>query len=145
MKTITKFQAVDGKEFTDKQECLKYEELIIEVDIIMSVLPETPKNDACNFSNGGGFLQHKKRVLRTSKIEILELCKKYIDHHWIQQTIDDCTVDPSWVARLLSDYNIQPLNNAWYRFSCIDKQSREWGQPYYANNPNEGEQISLSN
>ena len=39
MKTITKFKAIDGKEFTNKEECLKYELLIEKVDDIMALLP----------------------------------------------------------------------------------------------------------
>ena len=143
MKTITKFKAIDGKEFTDKDECVNYELLIERVNNVMSLLPPIPNNDGCSFSNGDGFLQHKKENLTKVRLQILEVCKEHINHDWIQQTVDDDTVDPSWVARLLGDHGIRPLQDAWYRFSCIDKLSREWGQPYYANNPEKGKQVSV--
>tara|TARA_R110000851_G_scaffold297052_1_gene452278 strand:+ start:638 stop:1072 length:435 start_codon:yes stop_codon:yes gene_type:complete len=143
METITKFKAIDGKEFTNKEECLKYELLIERVDSTMALLPPQPNDEGCSFSNGDGFLQHKKENLMNVKVQILEICKEYIDHNWIQQTIDDETVDPSWVARLLGDYNIRPLSNAWHRFSCVDKLHREWGQPYFANNPEKGKQVCV--
>lgn len=144
MEIITKFKAIDGKEFTSKKECLKYESLIGEVDRIMSLLPSTHKDDDCSFANGEGFIQHDKAKLRKAQVEILELCKEYIDHKWIQQTINDESVHLSYVGRLLNDYDIRPLRNAWFRFMCIDKNQREWGQPYYANNPENGKQIQLN-
>lgn len=142
METITKFKAIDGKEFTDKQECIKYELLIDRVNSIMNTLPKRP--DSCDFSNGSGYLQHNEITLRNTKISLLTICKEYIDHKWIQQSIDDDTIHPSWVGRLLDDYGIRPLNHAWYRFQCIDSKYREWGQPYFASNPEKATQKCLS-
>jgi len=143
METITKFKAIDGKEFTSEIECLKYELLIKRVDEIMALLPQTPKDDGCNFSNGGGYVKHEKTTLRNAQIQLLEICKEYIDHKWIQQTIDDETVHLSYVGRVLGDYGIRPLENAWYRFSCVDKQYHEWGQPYFATNPDKGTNVCV--
>ena len=142
METIQKFKAIDGVEFTDKQECIKYELLIDRVNSIMNTLPKHP--DICDFSNGSGYLQHDKTTLRNAKVSLLTICKEYIDHKWIQQTIDDDTVHPSWVGRLLGDYGIRPLERAWSRFQCIDSKYREWGQPYFASNPEKATQKRLS-
>ena len=142
MQTITKFKAIDGVEFTDKQECIKYELLIDRVNSIMNTLPKHP--DSCDFSNGIGYLQHDKTTLRNAKVSLLTICKEYIDHKWIQQSIDGDTVHPSWVGRLLGDYGIRPLERAWNRFQCIDSKYREWGQPYFAYNPEKATQKCLS-
>jgi len=144
MKTITKYKAIDGKEFSDRDECVSYELLICRVDDIMSALPPKPVDDDCSFSGGEGFLQHDKSILRKVQLQLLEIMKEYTDHKWIQQTIDDENIDPSWVARIIGEYSLHPLNNAWYRFSCIDNLSREWGQPYFANNPEKGTQFSIN-
>lgn len=143
MKAITKFKAVDGKEFNSENECLDYENLIKKVDNIMKALPPLPKDDGCNFSNGSGFVQHDKTILRKVKINLLEEMKKHIDHKWIQETIDNDEVHPSYVSRLIDDYGISPLNKAWYRFMCIDKLNREWGQPYFAANPDKAKQVCV--
>ena len=143
MKKVTRYEAIDGKEFDNEDECLDHDLLINKVNTIMAALPKQPDDGTCNFSNGSGYVQHDKATLRRTQVKILELCKKRIDHQWIQQTIDDETVDPSWVARLLGDYNIRPLSYAWSRFSCIDKQHREWGQPYFAANPEKGTQVCV--
>lgn len=144
MEVITKFKAIDGQEFTSETECLKYELLIKRVDEVMALLPPMPKGDGCSFANGDGYLLHDKKTLREAQVKILEICKEYIDHKWIQQSIDDETVHPSYVGRLIGDHGIRPIDKAWYRFSCVDNQSREWGQPYYANNPEKGQQVQIA-
>jgi len=105
METIQKFKAIDGVEFTDKQECIKYELLIDRVNSIMNTLPKHP--DTCDFSNGSGYLQHDKTTLRNAKVSLLTICKEYIDQKWIKQTIDVDTVNPQWVGRLLEDNEIR--------------------------------------
>jgi len=140
---IAKYKAIDGKEFDDKEKCIDYEALIKKVDSIMGVLPKLPNKD-CNFSNGGGYIQHEPSILNTVKRDLLGVIKKYVDHKWVQQSIDDPTIHSSYVGRLLNDYSISPLEKAWDRFMCIDKYQREWGQPYYANNPDDATQKRLN-
>ncbi len=142
METITKYKAIDGKEFTDKDECIKYEILIERVNSIMKLIPESPRSS--DFANGSGFIQHNPQSLKNVKISLLTICKEYIDHKWIDQTINDPTVDPSWVSRLLGDYGINPLYYAWNRFNCIDKDNREWGQPYFATHPEKAKNVCLN-
>lgn len=134
MKQISKYEACDGTEFDTEKECIAYEELMASVDSIMSKLPAKPNDDGSRFSNGEGYIQHDKTILRQVKIQLLELMKKIVDHKWIQDTIEDENVHPSYVGRLIGEYG-GPLNSAWYRFQCIDKQYREWGQPFFASNP----------
>lgn len=135
MERIIKFKAIDGKEFLEAMECVKYEQLIYEVQQILSVLKPLPKDDGCAFANGESFLQQDKTNVKLAKLQLLRLMKQYINHKWIDQTIDDDKVDPSWVARLVGDYGIRPLCDAWHRISCTDKEFREWGQPYFVKHP----------
>lgn len=135
MEKIIKYKTIDGEEFENKEDGENHESLIDRVGNLMSLLPKTPNTD---FFNGEGFIQHDRKNLIRVRRNLLEICKEYIDHNWIHQTIDNETVDPSWVARLLGDYNIRPLCKAWNRFYCIDNKYREWGQPYFALNPEEG-------
>ena len=144
MQSITKFKAIDGKEFDSENECLDYENLINNVSSIMNELFPLPNNDNCSFLNGNGFIQHDKQILRKVKINLLEEITKHIKHEWIQQTIDDENVHPSFVGRLIGDVGITPLIKAWDRFMCIDKVGREWGQPYFASNPDKGKQICIN-
>lgn len=142
MKTILKYVAIDGKEFEDKDKCSDYESLIDTVNAIMAQLPAKPTST--NFTNGEGYLLHDKSIIKSVRNQILELCKHYIDSEWIQQTIDNVNIHPSWVARLLSDYNISPLSNAWYRIQCIDKDGKEWGQIFFVENQDKAKQIQIN-
>lgn len=143
MEIITKYKAVDGSEFNTENQCLDYECLIRKVDNIMKDLPPLPKDEGCEFTNGGGYVQHDKICLRKVKINLLEEIKKHINHKWVQQTIDDENVHPSYVSRLIDDCGIRPLSKAWDRFNCIDELAREWGQPYFANNSDKGKQVKI--
>jgi len=133
MKTIEKYIAKDLVEFTSKDECISYETLIDRVDNIMSVLPSLPKDDGCSFANGNGYIQHKKEVVVQVWNNLLDEFGGKIEHNWIRES-KDMKAHSSYVARLVGDYDIKPYWKAWQRMENIDKQFREWGQPYYANN-----------
>jgi hypothetical protein len=139
MKAIQKFKADDGAEFATMAACVAHEALCAEVAEIMATLPARPDNDGCRFSNGHGYLQHDVKNLERARVSILKVGQRFItDPPWLQQTIDDPVgCHPSWAARLIGDACPRPVEAAWYRFQCVDKQHREWGQPYYANNPSE--------
>ena len=144
MEAITKFKAIDGKEFSDAVKCHEYEQLIDRVNEIMQLLHEKPTDDGCSFSNGGGYIQHDVAIARKVKIMLLNEIGKHIKHKWVQESINDETIHPSWVGRLLEERGIRPLENAWYRFCCMDSSGKEWGQPYFAMNPHEGKQIRIN-
>lgn len=139
MRKIVKFVAVDNTEFTSKKECIKYEDLIERINLIMSALKPIPTD--IDFRNGGSFVQQNKIYFDKVRANLLTEIGNYIDHPWIKQTIADDKIDPSWVGRLVGDYGIKPLVSAWYRISCIDKEYREWGQVYFRNNPNESDAL----
>ena len=135
MEKITKFKAIDGREFKTEKECLDYESLIAEVETIMKALKPTPKDDGCNFANGYSFVQQQKGIVKLTRLNLLNVIKRYIDHKCITQSMEDDTVHPSWVGRLVGETDLRPLSDAWYRISNIDKESREWGQGYFVENP----------
>jgi hypothetical protein len=141
---IVKYKANDGNEFDTKEKCIERDNLILKVDNIMRMLPELPINDDCDFANGKGYIKHDRLKTGVAKLRLLELCKEHVDHKWIQQTIDDDNVHPSYVSRILGDYSISPLSNAWHRFTNIDSRFREWGQPCFANNPEQGLDVCLN-
>lgn len=144
MQQITKYQAIDGMEFNSENQCRDYEELIDLVNKIMSALNPLPKDAGCDFSNGHSFVQQSASTFKLVKSNLLAVIKRFIDHRWVQQTIDDNTVHLSFVGRLVGEGNLHPLSNAWKRLSCIDKEYREWGQQYFAEHPEESKALSSS-
>lgn len=145
MKLITKYQAEDGTEFDNEEDCLQYESIIRIAKSIEVNLPERPVNDGCSFSNGEGYLQHDTEKLWQAKVQILNTFKDYSDHHWIEESLADRSVHPSYVSRILGERReLKPLNDIWRRFCNIDEDGREWGQGYFAANPHKGKQVCLN-
>lgn len=144
MKEIIKYVAKNGIEFTEKQKCIDYELLIDRVDKIMERLPKPPENDGCNFANGHGYIQHDRELLKSVWNDLLDEFATRIDHKWIEES-KDFKADASWVARLVGDYDIKPYWQAWSRMSNIHRPTlREFGQPYFANNPDKAEQFDIN-
>lgn len=134
MQAIQKYRADDGAEFAAEVDCIAHEALCAEVTEIMATLPKRPSDEGCRFSNGHGYLQHTPEKFWPARDALLRVAKRLIPHKWIDQALVDKTVHASWAGRLI-DETSRPLARAWYRLMCIDKDLREWGQPYYANNP----------
>lgn len=143
MKTITKFQSDDGKEFDDEAKCVAHEKLCAEVVLIMASLPALPKDDGCNFSNGHGFIQHQRALFLAVRESLLHIGNRLMPHEWFSSAIANTSAHLSWAARLLDDIG-GPVATAWHRIYCTDSDLREWGQPYYAAHPDKGEQICLN-
>lgn len=134
MQRIQKFMAEDGREFMTEAECLEYEALCAEIDEVMARLPNRPDDEGCRFSNGHGYLQHTPEQFWPVREALLRIGNRLIPHKWFEQALADRTVHPSWCGRLIGEASA-PLDRAWHRISCVDKELREWGQPYYSNNP----------
>ena len=144
MKEIIKYVAKDNTEFTDKAKCIAHEDTIDRVDAILQRLPKLPEDDGCKFVNGGGYIKHDRKVLLSVWNDLIDEFKKVIDHKWMDES-KDMKADASWVGKLVGDYDIKPYWKAWNRMSCIHRESsREFGQPYYANNPDKAEQFELA-
>lgn len=136
MKSIMHFQATDGKIFPTSEECMKYENIIQQVDDIMKDFPRIIEDDNSNFANGGGYIQHEKIYVDRARHEITKLGNELFK------------ISPptsfGWIGRWFDDSGYICLYSAWGRLSHIDDKYREWGQGYYAANPHEGKQIKLN-
>lgn len=143
MEIITKYKAIDGSEFSSKENCIEYEKLIAEVNHIMSALPALPKNDGCAFANGAGFIQHSKEAASRARMEILELALRHCPHGWIEDSIENESIHPSYAARIIEDSGLRPLQDAWHRFQCMTLDFREFGQPFFRDNPEQAEQFDI--
>lgn len=148
MEAITKYKAKDGIVFDSEKECLDYENLIDQVNLVISKLDDPIKyKKDYDFVNGRGYIQHDPATFFEVKKEILGLINSKINHPIIKkafETYGTNEVNDSWVSRILGDYYYNPLDHAWYRIYCTDSKFREWGQPYYKANPHEGLQIQIN-
>ena len=144
MKVITKYKASDGIEYIKEQDCIRHEELIERVNTIMGELIPIPKSDGCAFENGKGFIQQDASVFKRARTNILLEIGKLVNHQWVQETIDDESIDLGYVGRLIDGDDLLPLYRTLYRLKCVDRQYREFGQPYFALHPEKAELILLN-
>ena len=140
MKQVIKYEAKDGAVFDSAEKCLEHEALIDEIDAVMSALPKKPNSDTCRFDNGHGYIQHSSADFLAAKNSLLRIANRIWPHKWFVSTIERPDErHHGYAGRLISEM-AAPLYKAWYRISCTDKNYREWGQPYYAENPPSGAQ-----
>lgn len=146
MKTVSMYQANDGKRFTSKADCRLYETIVKQRDTALSQL-ETIADKDCSFANGGGYIQHDPEKVKKVKLQYLKLIelntewkdlKKAVKNQ--KENLDKIT----FLGRYLDDSDSY-FRSGYYRlFMCIDELGREWGQPYYRLNPHEGKQKQLN-
>ncbi len=137
MQTIQKWQARDGAEFNSEEKCLAYEALLSQCESIMAPFGTRPRD--AEFANGSGFIQHDLSDFTHAKGELVKLLAErapmydYTSH-------DPATIHPMSIVGRIFDDTGGPMSKAWSRLACFDPQGREWGQPYFALNPEKGTQ-----
>jgi hypothetical protein len=144
MKTVQKYISDDGREFLDSGKCIAYEALCKEVSEIMSTLPAIPDLPGCGFVNGDGYLQHDPALANAARIKLLKIANTIMPHTWFQASIESETAHASYAGRLIGEMNERCLYSAWHRFMCMTPEYREYGQPYFANNPHEAKDVRLN-
>ena len=132
MKAITKYQANDGVIFDEELKCVTYEQQLLQIDSIMRFMGKKPKDKGCEFANGGGYIQHDVKQLKQATNQLVILSKAILG---IKEDVEF-----GWIDRYFDDSNNRALYAAWSRLSNCDEQGREWGQDYYAINPEKGVQ-----
>jgi hypothetical protein len=138
VKTLRIFESEDGERFDTEAECKAHEDLCSEIEKILDTLSPLPEDDALKFVNGEGYIQHDAATVASVRVALLKIAQRYSKNPpWFQQAIDDPSIHSSWASRLIGDACPSPLYEAWNRIACIDKSSREWGQPFFAEHPDE--------
>lgn len=132
MKAITLYQAVDGSNWPTPREALQRDALCSHVDEAMKLLRPRPSD--VGFSNGDSFVQQEEGPWLAAKQRIVDLAYAVTGDAVFTNIAED--IHPRGLAGRILDDTGGPLAKAWWRFSCIDSQHREWGQPYFVNHPN---------
>lgn len=145
MKVINKYVSNDNIEFSNEVDCRDHELNYLIAYNIINKLEPIPENDGCSFANGNGYIQQDLNNVIDCRNEFLEFVKRYTNFRWVQETIDNPNVNLSWVTRAISDSSCPyTIYGMWSRFTCIDKEGKEWGQSFYALNPDQCKQIKLN-
>lgn len=140
MEIIQKYKAFDGKILDSSAECEEYEKVANEVQVFLSSIVDSKKyDDGCKFSNGGGFIQHPTGTYKLIEEKLIELSNKYFKEG------KPFTQFNYYLGRVIDDSNMRCLNKLSYKLMCIDKQEREFGQPYYASHSEQATLVQLNN
>lgn len=134
MKAITRYQADDGSEFRTAEDAAAHDVLCVKIAEAMKPLGERPKQPACAFENGQlGYIQHDVETVDGVARTLIELAKPYLPS-LADMLVWKNVVHPSHPSRAISE-GPQVLWKAWFRIESIDSMGREFGQPYFKNNP----------
>jgi hypothetical protein len=133
MKPITKYQANDGSVWATAEAAVAREQEADRIDAIMRALK--PRPDSCSFSNGDlGYVQHDPLAFARVWHALIKVARERGESvvEWINRNSAQLAVagnvDASWFCRFIDDNG--PLCNAFSRLQSIDKDAREWGQPF---------------
>lgn len=129
MKTITKYQSIDGSEWDDFLKASNRDDLCLRVNAAMMPLGDVPMA----VQDGKGWLQHDLETVNEAKDAILDICRSEgFDKNFTAFRSKGRECHPlSIIGRILNDCG-GPLDKAWGRFGRIDDQGREHQQCYFA-------------
>lgn len=137
MKRVQRFQTDDGKIFLDEAAAVKHEILLQAIDHAMSPLPPLSDGDRHLMTQGAAYRQHMVGSVLLARLAMIEIAKVQFasffrsNPEWFEHSIQ-CS--SSMLSRIIQDGD-SPLNTSWFRLICIDKQGREWEQPYFVSHP----------
>ena len=152
MQQITAFVDTDGIIHRTVGECALADEHIAARRAIASYFdkcmePLGPRPDELRFSNGDGYIQHDPKVILAvvRKMRDLTVQAEPGSSERFANTPDNTAAIVNtgtfWTGRLNEG---SPLTKYWTRMWCIDSRGREYGQPYYALNPDKAPTNCLS-
>ena len=136
MKQTIRYEAEDGKIFNEEEECIKYDKILAKVN---KFLDNIPSSNSTDFANGNGYIQHKPATRSELIVELVKLSNEWF------QTEPPFTNFTYALGRYIDDSNMKALNSLTSKIMFIDgNTNREYGQPYYANNPHKAKDIQLN-
>lgn len=146
MKEIIMYVCDDGSKFTSKKEAQKRDELIEKVNNVLALLKSREEIEKqISFSESEIAIRQDKDTVFYAMSKLMDIClstiggcyphevfTKYKDAYRLQ----DGSVHISHLYRIISDFGMDILRNALYRFECIDtKTGIEYPYPMYVKNP----------
>ena len=148
MKKVEMYETEDGTLFESFEKAQQQSYLLKEVKKLIELIGGFPNDSGCQFINGGGYYQLSCKAVEEFDSKAIAIIKK--SEPWIfkgaleKEGLSNETLMKSYgVGRCLCDsdsvlYTLVSIRN------CIDSKYRRWGQPYFANNPDKGEQKKLN-
>lgn len=129
MKTVIRYQAVDGSVFDSQEQAASRDTLVAECILAEAIIGPRPK------LHSEEFVQHDPATAQRFAKALVALARKHTAwwDGWAKVGEDDFVHPGSIVGRILDDSGLTPLNRVWYRYHSMDHLWREWDQPFFAN------------
>lgn len=129
MEAIIIYKASDGRRFDVEADCITHENIVGKLTELFQRFPALPKDDGCEFTNGGGYIQHTRDIYEKVTADFYGLACQY--HKGLEQY--PCNSYAFW--RTLDDSG-SPFYGYGHRLLNINEKTfREYGQGYYRANP----------
>lgn len=129
MKRVVRFEAKDGTEFLEEAACSEYERLCAQCATIEARL--RPYG-----GRGEEWVQQDPETVLDVQRELAEIYETLrpgnADAHTIFAKEAKEPVGMSLIGRYIDDGGPRPLRRAWHRLCKMDRNFREYEQPYYA-------------
>lgn len=153
---VKKYKSFDGLMFDDMHKCSEHETVMRDIKDVTATLEPIP--DDMDFTNGHGYIQQFPVHFNFAKAQALRLAIKYTpdNEDKINGYIKEYTLnarsyshEPGAFLELMRKLKYLGTKRQVIIFLCdrfcqTDTKYREWGQMYYALNPEEGKQICLN-
>jgi len=141
MQLIAKYQAKDGREFSDESSCAKHEQLLDKVEYILDRYLGRKQHPSVESNKG--YFQHEASSVKAAWKETIELARPlFKSFNWANASSEE--IHPMGVIGRIIDDSNSPIGKLHYRFMCIDDKYREWQQPYFAINPDKCPQVKIN-
>lgn len=135
MKVITKYVADDNTEFNNYDDCAKYEAIANELSSVLNGLFECKRTD---FQSGYGYIQHPKGTRTRLENSLKGIASRYFNNDFSESSAN------GFMGRYINDTGLRCFNRLLTRIQCITAEDREYGQPYYAFNPEKATNVLLN-
>jgi hypothetical protein len=130
-------QKIDNKEI-DKRCCEILAPMVIGLTSLID--SDLNKSDTPSFANGSGYIQHSPEVVEKCQKLFLQYCYEVLKQDiFLEEKVHRQGI----VGRYLNDCG-NNLYTYWHRFLCTDSEYREWGQPFFAINPDKGKKVCFN-
>lgn len=131
METVTKFLAVDGREFNSETRCREWEACLAVAHDIESELGPRPR------ISHGKYVQRDVELVNRVKNRCLDAMRKK-HPSWSWNTARNEDIGTGSIIGRYADDSDSPFRKLWCRLMCISmKTGREYDQPFFAFNEHE--------
>lgn len=135
MKTVTKYESIDGALFDTADDAARRDALEIRLASL-----EAPLGPRCE---SGQRKRHAPDVYRAFRVGLVEIAREWHPREPVFQH-DPMQIHPfSFAGRYLDDAGPPQLRRRWGRLMCMTDDGVEYEQPFYALHPGKFEGVTL--